>query len=408
MARQLGRLSAVKVSKVKEKGMYPDGGNLYLQVTSTGAKSWIFRYMIDGTARSMGLGPLNALSLADARLYAGECRKMLSQGIDPLEARKKEKAEARLFDAKRRTFKQCAEAYIESHNAGWRNKKHKDQWTNTLTTYAYPVLENLSVQDVDVSLVLKVLEPIWKTKPETANRVRRRIEAILDWATSKEHRIGDNPARWRGRMENLLPPRLDIQKVRHHPALPYTEIGDFVRKLREQQALAAIALELVILTASRTSEVINAEWREFDLKNKLWVVPAERIKSGRIHRVPLSDQAVKILKKLYEAKTGDFVFPGKKNKPLSNMAMLALLKRMKRDDITVHGFRSTFRDWAAEQTHYAREVAEQALSHAIDNKTEAAYRRGDLLDKRRQMMNAWARYCYQPNAKGKILKLKQD
>ncbi|MCP5361450.1 MAG: tyrosine-type recombinase/integrase [Hyphomicrobiales bacterium] len=406
MAREIGKLVPVTLNKIKQKGMYPDGGNLYLQVTDAGVKSWIFRYMIDGKSRSMGLGPLNALSLADARMLAAECRKQLSQGIDPLAARRAEQAKVKLLYLRNITFKQCAEAYIEAHKSGWRNAKHASQWTNTLTTYAYPTIGGLMVQDVDVGLVLKVLEPIWKTKTETADRLRGRIEAILDWASSREYRTGDNPARWRGKLQNLLPARSKIQQVKHHPALPYDDISEFVAALELQEGLAAEALKMVILTATRTSETINAKWDEFDLKNKLWVIPANRIKTGKEHRVPLSESVLKILKELHEKRINDHVFPSRNGKSLSNMAMLVLLRRMKRDDITVHGFRSTFRDWAAEQTNYAREVAEAALSHAVGNAVEAAYRRGDLFEKRRKLMNEWARYCYQPKTAGKVIKMR--
>lgn len=394
------------VNKVKEKGLYPDGGNLYLQVGSTGAKSWLFRYMINGKAKAMGLGALHAVSLADAREKAADCRRLISSGIDPILARKGEQEKVRIATARGMTFEQCAIAYIEAHKASWKNEKHIWQWENTLERFAYPVFGKLPVQDIDIALVMKALEPIWKTKTETATRVRGRIESILDWATVRGYRVGDNPARWRGRLQSLLPARSKIQKVEHHPALPYADISEFMEQLKAQEGLAAQALELLILTATRTSETIHACWDEFDLKEKLWVIPAERIKTAKEHRVPLSDPAVKILKKLHETKMGDYVFPSKRGKPLSNMAMLVLLRRMEKDDITVHGFRSTFRDWCAEQTNYPREVAEAALSHAIGNQVEAAYRRGDLFEKRKQLMGAWAKYCYQPKTKGKVLKIR--
>ncbi len=408
MARQIGKLSALTVSRVKGKGLYPDGGNLYLQVGSTGAKSWIFRYMINGTARTMGLGALHAVSLADARDKAGECRKLLSSDIDPLKSRKEDQARKKLAAARGMTFKQCAEAYIEAHKAGWRNDKHIWQWENSLSRFAYPTLGNLPVQDIDVALVMKVLEPIWKEKTETASRLRGRIESILDWATVREYRQGDNPARWRGKLDNLLPRPSKVQKVQHHPALPYADMNEFMEAVGKETGLAARALELVILTATRTSEVIGAQWKEFDLKQKLWTIPANRIKAGREHRIPLSDAALAILKKLEKVKIGDYVFPGgRKGKPLSNMALLVLLRRMEWTDITVHGFRSSFRDWAAEQTNFPREIAEEALAHILTNRVEAAYRRSDLFDKRRQMMVAWARYCATPSAKtktgGKVL-----
>ena len=407
MAKQIGKLTAMKVNKETKRGFYADGGNLYLQVGDAGTKSWILRYMINGKAKTMGLGAVHAVSLADAREKAADCRKLISSGIDPLDARKQEQDRKKLADARSMTFKQCAEAYVEAHKSSWKNAKHIWQWENTLTRFVYPMLGKLAVQDVDIALVMKVLEPIWEEKTETASRVRGRIESILDWATVRGYRQGDNPARWRGRLESLLAAPSKIQKVEHHPALPYADMGAFMEKLKVQEGLAAQALQLVILTATRTSETINAKWGEFDFKNKLWTIPASRIKTGKEHRVPLSEPVLKILQKLHEAKMGDYVFPSKHGKPLSNTAMLMLLRRMGRDDITTHGFRSTFRDWCAEQTNYAREVAESALSHAIGNAVEAAYRRGDLLEKRTMLMSEWARYCYQPKAgKGKVLKIR--
>jgi integrase len=397
MARSIGKLSALAVHKAKGKGLYPDGGNLYLQVGPSGAKSWLFRFMLHGRARTMGLGPFHAVSLADARLKAADCRRQLSEGIDPLTKRKAEQTKARLEAARSLTFKACAEAYIEAHKAGWRNAKHIWQWDNSLSLYAYPTLAKLPVQEIDVALVMKVLEPIWTERTETASRLRGRLENILDWATVRGYRQGDNPARWRGHLDNLLPRPSKVQKVEHYSALPYAEIADFMQGLMRQDGLSAKALQLVILTATRTSETIGAQWDEIDLEAGTWTIPANRIKMGREHRVPLSAPAVKILTDLREESGSAFVFPGRQStKPLSNMALLTLLRRMNRDDITVHGFRSTFRDWTAEQTNYPREVAEAALSHAIEDKVEAAYRRSDLFDKRRQLMDEWAAYCYPP------------
>jgi integrase len=292
------------------------------------------------------------------------------------------------------TFDACAAAYIAAHNTSWRNAKHRDQWRNTLTSYAGPAFGSLPVQSIDVGLVMKALEPIWQAKPETASRLRGRIEAVLDWATVRGHRKGENPARWRGHLDKLLPARSKVHKVKHHPALPYNEMADFVAELRKQEGVAARALEFLILTAARTGEVIGARWDEVDVEEKIWVVPAARMKAGREHRVPLSSAAVAILEEMKKIRESDFVFPGgKKGKPLSNMAMLAVLKRIGRSDLTAHGFRSSFRDWAAERTNFPREVAEMALAHTVGDKVEAAYRRGDLLQKRRQIMEAWARFC---------------
>lgn len=413
-----GKLTALAVMKAKEKGLYADGGNLYLQVTATGSKSWVFRYMMDGKPKIMGLGALHAVPLASvlgnngekltegARDMAAKYRNLLASGIDPMDARKAEQVKIKLASSHNITFEQCAIAYVEAHKASWKNAKHVWQWDNTLTRFVYPVLGKVPVKDVDITLVMEVLEPIWNTKTETATRVRGRIESILDYATARGYRQGENPARWRGSVKSLLPASSKVKKEKHHPALPYADVGDFMAKLKAEEGIAALALELVILTATRTSETIQARWSEFDLKNKVWTIPAERIKTGKEHRVPLSEPALKILKKLEQAKISDFVFSSRKGKPLSNMAMLVLLKRMERSDITVHGFRSTFRDWAAEQTNYAREVAEQSLSHSVGNAVEAAYRRGDLFEKRTQLMEEWARYCYKPKAKGKVLKIR--
>ena len=397
MARQIGRLSALAVNRVTSRGYLADGGGLYLQISASGAKSWVFRYRDAGRLREMGLGPLHTLSLSEARDAAHTCRKQRLAGIDPIGARKATRLAARLEAARSITFRECAEAYIEAHKGGWKNLKHAAQWPSTLQTYAYPVIGDLPVQGVDVRLVMDVLEPIWSAKTETASRLRGRIEAVLDWATVRGYRQGENPARWRGHLDHLLPERSKIAKVVHHPALPYAEIGAFMEAVRQQPGIASVALRFTILTAARTSEVIGATWSEIDVENAAWIVPAHRIKAGREHRVPLSAPAMAILRSLYEVRQGQFVFPGRNpTKPLSNMALLALLRRMNRDDLTAHGFRSTFRDWAAEQTSYPREVAEHALAHALPDKVEAAYRRSDLFGKRSRLMGEWAAFCAGP------------
>jgi integrase len=375
MARASNKLSAVEVKGIDQKGMYHDGGGLYLQVSAGGAKSWIFRFMLDGRSREMGLGPVHAIPLADARKRAAECRRMRFDEIDPIEVRKAEREQKKLDAAKSMTFDACAAAYIDAHKAGWRNAKHIDQWSNTLATYAGPVFGPLPVQAVDVGLVMKALEPIWQTKSETASRLRGRIEAVLDWATVRGYRKGDNPARWRGHLDKLLSARSKIQRVEHHPALPYDQLADFVAMMRSQEGIAARALEFLILTATRTGEVIGGRWDEIDLGEKIWVVPAARMKAGREHRVPLSGVAVAILEEMMKIRESDFVFPGgKRGKPLSNMAMLAVLKRTGRSDLTAQGFRSSFRDWAAGRTNFPREVAEMALARTVGDKVEAAYR----------------------------------
>jgi integrase len=392
----VSRLSALKVSRLKEPGMYADGNGLYLQVTGPGAKSWVFRYSLRRRPREMGLGSLRKTSLEDARKKAREFGALRDQGIDPIDAKVEAEQNRRLDRAKALTFAKAAEAYIAAQRESWRNAKHAAQWKRTLETYAYPEIGHLSVQAIDTALVHKVLEPIWTKKPETASRVRGRIESVLDWATVRGFRKGENPARWRGHLEKALPARWKLRPVKHHAALPYPEMPAFVSALRAQPGIAAQALEFTILTAGRTSEIINAARTEFDLSGKLWIIPARRMKGGQEHRVPLSARAIEILEQAMPnaLAIGDFVFSGGgRQGRLSNMAMIALLRRMGRGDLTVHGMRSTFRDWAAERTNFPREVCEAALAHAVDNKVEAAYRRGDLLDKRRRLMDAWAEFC---------------
>jgi integrase len=406
MARTIGKLTALKVDKAKQPGMYGDGGGLYLRLTDNGARNWVFRYMLAGRPRWMGMGPLHTVSLAEARKRAGEHRLRRHDGIDPIEARRAERLQARLDAAKALTFKECADSYIKGHRAGWRNGKHAGQWEATLATYAEPVIGKLSVQAIDTALVLKCLEPIWTAKPETAGRVRGRIEAILDWATAREYRQGENPARWRGHLDKLLPARGKVRKVEHHAALPYTELPGFLVALREQEGIAARALEFTILTAARTGETIFAGWNEMDLLDKTWTVPAERMKAGREHRVPLAARTLAILQEMQlfrpAAGADGYVFPGGKlGKPLSNMAFLMLLRRMGRDDLTAHGFRSSFRDWAAERTNFPAEVAEMALAHTVSDKTVAAYNRSDLFERRRRLMQQWAMFCTTPPAQAR-------
>jgi integrase len=293
------------------------------------------------------------------------------------------------------TFKACAEAYMAAHQAGWRNPKHRGQWTATLTTYVYPHFGDLPVQVIDVGLVMKAVEPIWTEKPETASRVRGRIEAVLDWATARGYREGENPARWRGHLQNLLAPRSKVRRVEHYAALPYSKIGGFMAELHRQEGVAARALEFAILTTARTGEVIGAHWDEIDIARRLWTVSADRMKAGREHRVPLSDRAVEIIAEMKKHRLDgqEFVFTGARGGPLSNMALLMTLRRMGYAALTTHGFRSTFRDWAAERSEFPAEVAEMALAHVVGDKVEAAYRRGDLFEKRRQIMEAWCRFC---------------
>ena len=400
MARLIEKLTPLGVSKKQTPGHYGDGGGLWLQISKFKSKNWVFRYTLHGTRREMGLGPIHTVSLAEARQKAKECRLTLLDGKDPIEVRETTTLAEALRRAKMMTFDQCAAAYIDAHRSSWKNAKHISQWESTIQAYASPVIGKLPVTSVDTDLVVKILNPIWQTKTETATRLRGRIESVLDWATTSKFRQGDNPARWRGHLENLLSSPNKIAKVRHHPALPWQELGKFMVDLRAREGVAARAVELAILTATRSGEVRNATWAEFDAG--LWVIPAARMKMGREHRIPLPTAAVEMLGKM--PRLGDLVFPGtKKNKPLSDMSLTAVLRRMARNDITVHGFRSSFRDWCSESVanSFPREVCEHALAHSLPDKVEAAYRRGDLIEKRALLMQAWSDYCatIQPVAK---------
>jgi integrase len=395
------KLTTLAVRRQKTPGRYGDGAGLWLQVAPKGGKSWLFRYMRDGKARHMGLGPVEIVSLANAREMARDARKLLFHGQDPIQARDAARAAARTNAARGITFKESAEKLIAAQESGWRNRAHRAQWKSTLATYAYPTLGDLPVSAVDVAMVMKVLEPIWRAKPETAGRVRGRIEAVLDWASARGFRSGENPARWRGHLDKLLPARSKIAKVKHHAALPYAELPDFMDKLRREQGVSPRGLEFAILTAARTNEAVRARWSEINLTTRMWTVPAERMKGNREHRVPLADRAVEILEGLPRESESDHVFIGNKvGQPLSNMALLMTLRRMGRDDLTAHGFRSTFKDWATETTAYPVELSEMALAHIVSDKTEAAYRRGDMIEKRRRLMADWAAYCSSPARSG--------
>jgi integrase len=394
------RLSARAAATKNAPGIYADGGGLYLQVTrgsdGTARRSWLLRYRApDGRRREMGLGPASHISLTDVRQAALAARTQARAGIDPIDARDSEKLRAAKKRAKVMTFRHCAEAYIAAHSSSWKNAKHRWQWENSLEVHVYPMLGSVRVSDVDADLVMRVLDPIWQTKTETATRVRGRIEAILDWAAVRGHRTGDNPARWRGHLQKALPTIKKSLRVKRHAALPFAEMAPFMKRLSDQAGVSARALEFCILTATRTGETIHARWSEIDLSNRTWTIPAERMKVPRPHRVPLSSAALSILSDMGPpAQPTDFIFPGlRQGRPLSNMALLMTLKRMGRGDLTTHGFRSTFRDWAAERTDFPREVAEAALAHIVSNQVEAAYRRGDLFEKRRKLMDAWNAYC---------------
>lgn len=393
-SRSIHRLSALRVARLTGPGYYCDGGGLYLQVSPARARSWVYRFRHEGRLREMGLGGLRRVSLADAREHAQRCRRQLGNGLDPIEERRRERSQRAAQLARTKTFDECTTAYINANRAGWKNEKHVAQWESTLATYASPFIGSLSVRDIDTTHIVSVLERIWEAKPETASRVRGRVEAVLDWAKAHRYRDDENPARWKGHLDKVLPARTRVRKVRHHAALPYAEVAAFIKTLRVQEGLAARALELAVLTAARTNEVIGARQSEFDLEAGMWTVPAERMKAQRAHRVPLSAAAVGLVRRLLGDTDTKLLFPGgKKEKPLSNMAMLTVLRRMKCDGLTVHGFRSTFRDWAAECTTYPNEMAEMALAHTVDDKVEAAYRRGDMFQRRRQMMDDWAMWC---------------
>ena len=407
MARAIARLKDVTVRKATKPGMLADGGGLYLRIGPTGGKSWVFRYRRAGRLHDVGLGPLHTVGLADARQKALEHRQARLNGIDPLESRRAGRAAAVLDAARAISFSACAQQYIDSHKAGWRNAKHAAQWPASFDAYVYPVFGSLPVQAIDVGLVLSAIEPIWTAKPETASRVRGRIESVLDWATARGYRTGENPARWRGHLENLLPKKSKVRRVEHHAALPYAKIAEFMVGLRQQEEIAARGLEFAILTAARSGEVIGVRWNEISVAERLWTVPAERMKSGREHRVPLSDAALTVIERMVAFRQGDFVFPGAKAKlPISHSAMLTLLRRISGEDLTVHGFRSAFRDWCAEATNFPSEVAEMALAHAVGDKVEAAYRRGDLFEKRRQLAEAWAKYCATPAGQGRVVPIR--
>ena len=400
MAQTVNQLTATKVQKMKAPGFYPDGAGLYLQVTGKAAKSWVLRYSLRGKAREMGLGSLRKVSLSEARRKAAECHRLLDEHVDPIENRAKTRAAAALAHAKTITFREAADRYIAMRSKGLKNIKHAAQWGTTIATYAEPVLGKLSVRDIEVGLVHRVLEPIWTTKPETAGRVRGRIEKILGWAKVNNYREGENPARWRDNLDQLLPKLSEVRKVNHHPALPYAELPAFMEKLRVEEGTAARALEFAILTAARTEEVLLARPTEITKRDRLWTAPAEHMKLKRQHLVPLCDRAMQLLDDASESYL--FPSPSHQEKHLSNMAMLMVLDRMGYGHVTVHGFRSTFKDWTRDRTRFENYVSEAALAHASGDKIEAAYARSDVLDKRRKLMDAWAEYCAKPVAPKKL------
>ena len=368
---------------------------LYLYVSDAGARSWVLRAMVGSKRRHLGLGGFPDVPLAQAKERARKARDEISSGIDPILQKRATASALKASQAAETTFKQAAEAFIEAHGETWKNAKHRAQWTNTLVTYAYPVIGGLGVQHIGQEHVLKILEPIWKTKTETAVRLRGRLESVLDWATVRKYRTGDNPARWKGHLDKLLAAPGRIQKVEHHAALPIDAMPEFMAELRQRDGAAARALEFAILTAARSGEARGATWNEIDKKAKVWTIPAERMKAGKEHRVPLTPSAMKIIETMPKVEDSEFIFTAPRGGALSDMALTQVMRRMKVDAVP-HGFRSTFRDWAGERTHHPREVAEQALAHTLQDKVEAAYRRGDALDKRRVLMDEWAAFISKP------------
>lgn len=409
MGKKTKQLSAVEVSRLKEPGLHFVGGvaGLALQGAPSGSRSWILRIQIAGRRRDMGLGGYPDVTLAGALEAARTARAKAKAGTDPIEDARAARSALAASRLAAKTFRQCATAYVAAHKAAWKNAKHTQQWTNTLETYAYPKMGDMLVRDVGLPQVLGVLEPIWTKKTETATRLRGRIESVLDWATAREYRSGANPARWKGHLDKMLPAPRKIAKPEHHPALAVSEVGAFMQALRQQAGTGARALEFAILTGVRSGEVRGARWSEIDLEEAVWVIPGERMKMGKEHRVPLSRVAVTLVRQQPVIDNNDLVFPAPLGGELSDMALTAVMRRMKVDAVP-HGFRSTFRDWCAERTNYPREVAEMALAHAIGDKVEAAYRRGDLFEKRRRLMAEWATFCGKVETKGEVVPIQKN
>lgn len=407
MARILQKMTVVGISRQMTPGYWADGGGLYLQVSQTKTKSWIFRYSMLGRRREMGLGPFPDVSLASARDAATVARTLVRSGHDPIAAREAEKARQRLEAARGVTFSDAQTSFLDSNESGWRNAKHRAQWQATLDRYAIPTLGKLPVSAIGVPEIVRVLEPIWHKKPETASRVRGRIERILDWAKVRGYRTAENPARWRGHLDQLFPSRRKVARVKHHAALSIESLPELYARLARARGTAALALRFVILTAARAGEVTGARWSEIDLDAKAWKVPPERIKAGKTHRVPLSAEALVVLAEAKKLGVANFVFPSVQyGKPLSLTALSKALKAAGGGTATTHGFRSTFRDWAAERTNFSREVAEMALAHAIGDKVEAAYRRGELFAKRTALMQRWATFAKTPSSTDNVVPLR--
>ena len=399
------RMTEREVASLRRHGRHRVSDNLYLQIGEDGRRSWLFRYQLGGRAHQMGLGSADLRTLAEAReLVHAERRRLHLEGVDPLQHRR---ATAKLDAARGVTFQECAAQYLAAHRSGWRSNKHAQDWTSSIRDHVLPVIGDLSVSSIDTAAVMRVLEPIWRDRTETASRVRGRIESVLDWAKVRGYRDGENPARWRGHLDHLLPTKSKVWKVEHHAAMPYTELPVFMVALREEEDIAARALKFMILTAARSGEVLGARWAEINLADKTWIVPAERMKGQREHRVPLSPAAVELLRDL--PRDGALVFhhPRHLDRTLHHSEPLKVLQHLSGGAFTVHGFRSSFRDWAAETTAYPNHVIEQALAHTIGNAVEAAYRRGDLLEKRRRLMDVWSEFCISaPIERGMVVSLK--
>jgi len=403
MPKQTKELSALEVKRLVDPGRWPVGAvpGLYLWVRETGTRNWVLRLMVKGRRADIGLGGYPAVTLADALKRAREIREDVSKGLDPLAMKKAAKAETM-------TFQKAAEEYIKLHRSSWKNSKHAQQWENTLATYVYPTIGAIPVREVETRHVLEIIKPHWTTKNETMVRVRNRIELVLSWAMASGHRErGLNPAAWRGHLDHALPAPSKVNGRKHHAAMPWQELPSFMQKLAQVDGFSARCLEFTILTACRSGETRGATWDEFDLEDKVWNIPAKRMKAGRPHRVPLSDQALDLLLALPRIEGEPLVFIGaREGSPLSDMSLTMLLRRHA-PGVTAHGFRSTFRDWAAETTKHPSEVCEMALAHAVGDETEAAYRRGDLLEKRRELMKDWARFAYMPvKPKGKVVPIR--
>ncbi|EJL72220.1 Integrase [Variovorax sp. CF313] len=392
MPKLAPELSARAVAAIKSEGRHAVGGapGLHLRI-SAGHRGWVLRIMVGEQRRDFGLGPFPEVGLAEAREKAREMHKLVGQGLDPLITKRAQRGALLARQAAEKNFDWCTTEFIKSKSDEWKNPKHRQQWENTLKAYASPHLGHLLVQDIDLQHVLLCLEPIWKTKNETASRLRGRIESVLDWATVRKYRAGENPARWKGHLDKVLAAPMKIQKVQHHRAVPIDGMWSFMTDLRQRAGVAARALEFTILTAARSGEIRGATWGELDLEAKIWTIPAERMKAGREHRIPLCKAAMSLLEELPKGAPTELVFPGTKDKALSDMSLTAVMRRMSADAVP-HGFRSTFRDWVGDRTSYPRDLAEMALAHIIESKTEGAYRRGDAIERRREMMDAWAQF----------------